>query len=323
MKALVFNAYGSAENLQETEMPTPDIGSTDILIENHASTVNVLDTRIRNGELHIITGKSFPKISGIDVAGIVKSVGNDVTGFKPGDAVYGALHPFKGGAHAEIVTISQDAAAITPKGITMGEAACIPITGLAALVALRDIGQVRKGTRLLINGCSGAAGLFAIQLAKYFGCEITGVCGPNGQEISHNLGADTVINYKEEDVSQSTTRFDVIVDFAGKLPFKTARKLMTQDGRYIDPSPDPAKMIGSKLANPFRSQKNLMLQTFSKKEDLEFLSNLFESGAFKPVIAERFPLKQAQNAFLSMESGGSVGKIVIDIVTPNLNQKET
>jgi len=246
------------------------------------------------------------------VAGVVTGVGARVRRFRPGDEVFGATNPFQGGAFAEFASLPEGALAVKPPALSFEQAAALPITGLAALYSLRELGEIHQGARVLIYGSSGSAGLFAVQLGKQLGGHVTGVCGTDGVELCKHLGADVVLDYRSGPVTLHGP-YDIVVDFSGHFGFEAARHHMAEHGRFIDPSPTVPQFLGAKIANPFRSQKDLMLQTESKSEDLEYLASLVESGKLKVTIAKSFPIAQALQAFALQEQGGVVGKIVVTI----------
>jgi len=313
VKALIYNEFGDAQVLHIEDMPEPKISEDGVLVRLCASTVNVIDYRSRNGSLSPFVDKKFPKIPGVDLAGVVTAVGKKVKRFKIGDAVFGATNPFKGGAFAEVVAIQESALCAKPDSLNFNEAANLPITGLAALQALRDLAKIKDGDEVLVYGSSGAMGLFTIQIAKHYGAQVTAVCGTKGVPITKSMGADTVLDYKAGSVIFENN-FDAILDLSSHFPFSQARKYLNPNGRFIEPSPTIPKFIGSKLANPFRTQKHLMLQTVSRPDDLAFLASLVINGKLKVTIAKIYSLLEAKEAFIEMEKGGTVGKIVVTAI---------
>ncbi len=310
MKAITYDHFGEADVLRLTEVAMPTPADDGVIVAMHASSVNVIDIRSRLGLLWPLVNRKFPKTPGADVAGVVTSVGPGTTGLKVGDRVFGATNAFKGGAFAEFVAVREAALAKMPAAMRFEDAAALPIAGLAALYSLRELGGIRKGNRVLIYGSSGAVGLFAIQLARYFGAHITTVSGPGGVAPSQAMGADVTIDYKAGPVRLEGP-FDIILDYAGVFAFAAARRHLAADGRFIDASPTIPKVIGSKIANVLRRQKNQMLMTAAKSADLAFLASLVEAGALKVTIAKSYPLSQAQQAFRHHEAGGTIGKIIV------------
>lgn len=311
MKALIYHQFGTAEVLHIEETPEPKLPENGVLVSLRATTVNVIDYRSRNGVLWPFVNKKFPKIPGVDVAGVVIAVGRKAKRFKIGDAVFGSTNPFQGGAFAEVVAVPESALAAKPEALSFNQAATLPIAGLAALQALRDLGQIKRNDTVLIYGSSGATGLYAIQLAKYFGAQVTAVSGTQGLAPSQAMGADVVLDYKAGPVVFNR-RFDIILDLSSKFPFAQARQHLKPRGRFVETSPNIPKFIGSLLANPWRAQKNLMLQAASRPEDLELLASLVVNGNLQVTIAKVYPLIAAQQAFVDMEKGGTIGKIVVN-----------
>jgi NADPH:quinone reductase-like Zn-dependent oxidoreductase len=311
MKAIAYHQFGTIDVLQLETLPKPNPDAHDVLVSVRATSVNVIDSRVRDGKMGILVNNHFPKVPGSDLAGIVETVGSAVKGLHPGDAVFGATNSFVGGAFAEYAVVPETALALKPGDLTFADAAALPITGLAALYSLRELGEVRPDSRVLIYGSSGGAGLYAIQLAKILKSHVTAVCGTSGVEVCRKLGSDIVLDYKLGEQPQGP--YDIIIDFSGRFPFDQARLLLAEDGRYIDSSPTIPHFIGSKIINPFRSQKDLMLQTEAKTKDLEYLASLVEAGQLKVTIARTFLLAEAREAFRIQEAGGVLGKIVVTV----------
>ena len=310
MKAITYHQFGSAEVLKLEEVAAPTAPVNGVVVRMLASSVNVIDSRSRNGLMSPFVNKKFPKIPGADVAGVVSAVGANTKRFKVGDKVFGATNAFKGGAFAEQVALAENQLAPLPPLLTFEQAAALPITGLAALLALRGLGKTKAGDEVLIYGSSGAAGLYAVQIAKHFGARVTTVSGTAGAKVSKQMGADVALDYKAGPVKFSG-KFDVIVDFSSQFPFEKARPHLKSTGRFIESSPTIPKFLGSLIANLFRSQKHLMLTAAAKTSELEFLASLVEAGKLKVTIAKTYPLTDAKQAFLEQEKGGTVGKIVV------------
>jgi 2-desacetyl-2-hydroxyethyl bacteriochlorophyllide A dehydrogenase len=313
MKALTYDHFGNADALHVSDLPKPVPGKNEVVIAVRATSVNVIDNRVRQGTMGPLVNKKFPKVPGSDVAGVVTEVGADVGDFKVGDAVFGAVDPFKGGAASEYVKVPASQLAMKPKALSFEEAASLPIAGLAALYSLRDLGKVSAGSKVLIHGASGAVGLFAIQIAKASGAHVTAVAGTSGLAAVKDMGADIAIDYKKQDATAFPSTFDVIINASGKFPFSAGKKFLTADGRLIEPSPTIPVFIGSKIANLFRRKKHLVLQTFPKRQDLDHLSKLIETGALRTTIARRFGFAEAAEAFATQEKGGVVGKLIVSM----------
>jgi len=310
MKALTYRQFGGPDRLRVEDLPEPVPQEDGVVLAMAASSLNVIDIRSLKGLMAPFVDRKFPKIPGTDIAGIVTATGSRASRFKIGDRVFGATNAFKGGAFAEYVAVPQSALTLIPDFMTVQEAAALPTTGLAALYALRDLGRVKPNDRVLIYGSSGAAGLFAIQIAKALGAATTTVSGTAGVAASKAMGADEAIDYKSGSVAPSG-KFDVIVDFSSHFPFAAARRYLKDAGRFIEASPSIPKFIGSLLANPFRKQKHLMLQTVARGADLDELVSLVKRGKLRVTIARSFPIQEAKQAFIDHDRGGVVGKIAI------------
>jgi NADPH:quinone reductase-like Zn-dependent oxidoreductase len=311
MSAVTYDHFGGVDVLTLAEIAPPaSIPAGSVEVAMHASSINTVDVRSREGLLAPLVNKKFPKTPGADVSGVVTRVGAGVTAFKVGEAVFGATDPFKGGALAETVIVPAKQLARKPVDLGHGDAAALPLAGLAALYSIRELGQVKAGQRVLIYGSSGAVGLFAIQLAKAAGAHVTTVSGTNGVEPARQLGADIALDYRFGPVRLEGP-YDVIFEYASALTFVEARKYLTASGRFVDASPSIPKVIGSKLANLFRRQQNLMLMTTAKTADLETIGVRAAVGDLKITIAARYPIANAQAAFRHHETRGTVGKVIV------------
>jgi NADPH:quinone reductase-like Zn-dependent oxidoreductase len=310
MKAVTYHQFGPVENLRLEEIAAPSPGPGEVLVAMRATSVNVVDIRSRRGEMAPFVNGKFPKTPGADVAGVVTAVGEGVTAFRSGDHVFGATNPFKGGAFAELVKVPARQLAALPDKMSFEEGAALPVTGAAAFQALGTLGKVRAGDDVLIYGSSGSAGLYAIQLAKGLGARVTAVSGTRGVLASKAAGADEALDYKAGPVTLKR-QFDVIVEFSSQFTFRQARPHLKPSGRYVDSSPTIPKVIGSLVANVFRSQKNLMLMGESRTAELTALAGMVTDGRLRVTIAARYPLSDAAAAFRDQERGGTIGKIVV------------
>ncbi|MBS0659951.1 MAG: NAD(P)-dependent alcohol dehydrogenase [Verrucomicrobia bacterium] len=312
MQALVYRRFGGPEELRLEERPAPQPRRGEVLVRQHASSLNVIDARSRRGEMAPFVNGKFPKIPGADVAGIVEQVGPGASRYRPGDRVFGATNAFHGGAMAELVAVPESALAPLPPGLDFVQAAALPIAGLAALLAVRELAHTQRGDEVLIHGGSGAAGLFALQLAKLLGARVTTVSGAAGAAASRALGADATHDYREGPVEFSR-KFDVILNFSSQYPFALARPQLTPRGRFVEASPTIPKVLGSLLANPFRRQKHLMLMASARTAPLTELAQAVQAGRLRVSIAQEFPLADATRAFREQEKGGTIGKIILRI----------
>ncbi len=326
MKAVVYTDYGSPDVLQIKDLKKPLPNNDQVLVRVHSASVNPLDWHFIRGTPLIgrlgLMGLRKPKVPrlGVDYAGTVEAVGKDVTQFKAGDEVFGG----KTGAFAEYVCARADRAmAPKPANVTFPQAASVPIAGVTALQGLRDKGRVQPGQKVLINGASGGVGTFAVQIAKSFGAEVTGVCSTRNLDMVRSLGADHVIDYTKEDFTKGTQRYDVILDNVGTQPLSGFRRALTpngicvmiggggpNDGGLIGPMGRPIKAL---LMSPFTSQKMGMFMAEITKQDLTILADLMQSGKVTPVIDRTYPLTQIAEAIRYLEEGHARGKVVISV----------
>jgi len=316
MKALTYHGYGDRSVLALEDQPDPGAPRAgDVRVRVLASSINPVDGKVRRGELKLIAGGHFPKRPGLDFSGEVEAIGEDVSGIKVGDAVYGAARSMSEGAFAEYVLVHAAAIAKQPSTIDQTTAAGVPTVANAALQALRDIVKVARGDRILVNGCTGGVGIYAIQIAKHAGAIVTGVCGTNGVSLARELGADEVVDYKKGDVLGGSTKYRAILELSGKLSFDFAQERLDEHGLYVDFSPSPAALIGNTIANPFRSRKHVFAMTAAKTADLEFIAKEIDAGRLRPAPTRVFPLERFADAFTLAEAGGVVGKVVVRVRT--------
>jgi len=322
MSAIVYHEYGTADvlRLEEIEKPEPEEGR--VLIKVRAAAANPLDWHYMRGTpylMRIESGLFKPKSPrlGADIAGEIVAVGASVTEFKPGDEVFGT----GGGTFAEYARASVKRIALKPANLTFEEAAAVPVAAITALQGLRDKGHLGAGQKVLINGASGGVGTFAVQIAKAFGAEVTGVCSTRNIALVRSLGADRVIDYTKEDVTQSEERYDVILDNVGNLSLSAMKRLLTPHGRAVligGGGPEDGQWIGpmgralrAVLWSPFLDQKFEMLLAEINNEDLNLLREMLESGKLKPVIDRTYALHEVPDAIRYLETGRARGKVVI------------
>ncbi|MEG3924258.1 NAD(P)-dependent alcohol dehydrogenase [Microcoleus sp. T3_D1] len=313
MKAVAFDRYGSAEELQYRELEKPIAKSNELLVRVRASSVNPVDWKIRQGHLQLLTGYNFPRIVGSDISGVVVEVGREVTQFQPGDEVYTFLNPLTGGACAEYATVPESSAAIKPKNITHAEAAGVPIAGLTALQSLRDLGQIQAANKVLINGASGGVGTFAVQVAKAMNAEVTGVCSAKNREFVKSLGADFVLDYAEIDFTQQPEKYDIILDAVGTRTFAECEKVLHAEGVYISTLPS-LDNLAPMLTSWFISGKNAkFILANANPSDLGALRELIESEKVEPIVDRTYSLQEVAAAHAYSETGRAIGKIAIGI----------
>jgi len=313
MKAVAFDRYGSAEELQYRELEKPIAKSNELLVRVRASSVNPVDWKIRQGHLQLLTGFNFPRIVGSDISGVVVEVGREVTQFQPGDEVYTFLNPISGGACAEYAVVAESDAAIKPKNITHAEAAAVPIAGLTALQALRDLGQIQAGNKVLINGASGGVGTFAVQVAKAMNAEVTGVCSAKNIEFIKTLGADFVLDYAEVDFTQQTDKYDIILDAVGTRTFAECEKVLQAEGIYISTLPSFENLAPMLTSWFISGKKAKFILANANPSDLGALRELIESEKVEPIVDRTYSLAEVAAAHAYSETGRAIGKIAIGI----------
>lgn len=313
MKAVSYEKYGGRDVLQlvDTDKPAPEPG--EVLVRVQAASINPVDGKVRRGELKLIAGGKFPKRPGLDFAGVVETVGDGVSAFSVGDAVYGGSKSMSVGTLAEHVVVKQGSIARRPKSLGPVAAAAVPVVAIGALQSLRDTARVQPGDHVLVNGCTGGVGIFAVQLAKRIGAHVTGVCGTEGVDLARQLGADEIIDYRKQSVATTSGRYHVLLELSGRLPFDQASSLLDDRGLYVDFSPSPASLLGNTLANPFRSHKHVFVMSAAKTADLEELGKHIDAGQLRLPPIKEFPLDQYREAFDLAERGGFMGKVVVRI----------
>ena len=322
MKAITYSKYGPPGVLQlkEVEKPTPK--ENELLVKVFAASANPADWHMIRGEpkfARLAFGLTKPKniIPGIDIAGKIEAVGKNVKEFQPGDEVFGDCG--WGGAFAEFVCVSENRLVLKPANISYEEAATIFVAGITALQALRYKGKIQSGQKVLIVGASGGVGTFAIQIAKYFGAEVTGVCSTRNLELVRSIGADDVIDYTKEDFTNSSQKYDLIIDNIANRSAVNLKRALSPNGicvivgfsslsrmfQHIFLGP-LVSMIGNKKISGLGTAK-------PNKKDLVFLKKLLESGKIKPVIDRRYSLSEVPEAIRYLEEGHARGKVVIII----------
>ncbi|MBD2481164.1 NAD(P)-dependent alcohol dehydrogenase [Planktothrix sp. FACHB-1365] len=313
MKAIVIDQYGSPDVLRYQDIPTPTIKPDQVLVKIHASSINPVDWKIRQGLLQPLSGYNFPKVLGCDLSGEVVEVGEKATSWRVGDQVYTFVNPLFGGAYAEYVAVSATNLSYKPQNMTYTEAAGVPVAGLTALQGLLDLGQLRPGQRVLINGASGGVGTFAVQIATAMNAEVTGVCGTANVEIVKRLGAHTVIDYTQEDFTQQEIQYDIIFDAVGKQSFFNCEKVLKPDGIYISTLPTVDNMGATLQTLFFSNQKCKLVLAQPSRRDLDALRDLIETGKVKTIIDRTYSLSDLAEAHTYSEMGRTVGKIVITV----------
>ena len=324
MKTIVHCEYGSPDvlKLEDVEKPVPN--DNQLLVRVRAASINPLDLTIR-GPLLIrpILGMRKPKDtrSGVDYAGVVEAVGKNVTQFKPGDEVFGG----KNGALAEYVCVLADRSVVLkPANMTFEQAASVPVAAITALQGLRDKGKIQAGQKVLVNGASGGVGTFAVQIAKSFGTEVTGVCSTRNVDLVRSIGADLVIDYTKEDFTKTDQRYDLIFDLVGNHSFSERRRILNPNGICVMAGIGGAgwhdgfatRLFGelnAYVGSRFVSQKFIAYIAQFNKQDMTFLADLMQSGKMTPVIDRTYKLNQTADALRYLEQGHARGKVVINL----------
>jgi NADPH:quinone reductase-like Zn-dependent oxidoreductase len=325
VKAIVQDRYGSPDvlELRDVDMPTP--GADEVLVRIHAAGLDP-------GVWHLMTGLPYlvrlgfglrapaTRVRGTDLAGRVEAVGGNVTQFQPGDEVFGACR----GSFAEYAVARTDRLAPKPSRLSFEQAAAVPVSGITALQALRDRARARAGQQVLIVGAGGGVGTFAVQLARAFGAEVTGVCSTSKLDTVRSIGASHVIDYTRDDFTRSSRRYDVILDAAGNRPLSHLRRALTPRGTLVIVGGEGGgpwlggvdRLLRALLLSPFVTQQLRPLLASARKEDLESLTAFAEAGKLTPVIDRTYPLRQVPEAVRHLEQGHARGKVVIRVVEP-------
>jgi NADPH:quinone reductase-like Zn-dependent oxidoreductase len=319
MRALVQDAYGSTDVLRLEDVAVPEITAEQVLIRVQAASINPLDWHVMRASpafIRLMGGIRRPKqpIRGVDVAGIVEAVGSSITGFEPGDHVVGTAP----GSLAEYAAASHDKIVRIPDDVDFEAAASVPVAGITALQGLRDLGQIEPGQKVLIIGASGGVGTFAVQLAKHFGAEVTGVCSSRNADLVRSIGADHVIDYSSTDILDSAERYDVIFQLAGTTSPLKLRRILAETGTLVLSSgmgrmSGIDRIVKAMALRPFVEQRLMTWVANENGTDMRFLADLLESGAITPVIDRIYPLAEAAEALRYVEEGHTQGKVVVTV----------
>ncbi|AVZ75465.1 NAD(P)-dependent alcohol dehydrogenase [Streptomyces lunaelactis] len=324
MKAIVQDRYGSPDVLELREVDKPVVADHEVLVRVRTAAVNARDWHLMRGDPYLARlvlgfGRPKTKIRGTDFAGRVEAVGKDVNRFRPGDEVFGEAD----GAFAEYVCAPDDVVEPKPANLTFEQAAALPLAGNTALMGLRDLGRVQPGQKVLVNGASGGVGTFAVQIAKAFGAEVTGVCSTRNVDLVRSVGADHVVDYTQEDFTRNGRRYDVVLDLVGNRSLAECRRALTPAGTLVLSGGGVSE--GGSLLGPmglilrgqalsrFVSQRLLVLTATPNKENLAALRELAESGKVTPVIDRTYPLREVPEAIRYLEVEHAHAKVVITV----------
>jgi len=332
MKAFIVERYGRKDGVRFGDMPEPELRDDDVLVRVHAAGVNLLDSKIRNGEFKLILPYRLPLILGNDVAGVVTQVGPRVRRFKPGDEVYARPHQDRIGTFAEFISMNEDDVAIKPKKLTMEEAASIPLVGLTTWQALIESANLEKAQKVLIHAGSGGVGTFAIQLAKYVGATVATTTSTANVDLVKRLGADVVVDYKKDDFEKVLRDYDVVVNSLDKETLEKSLRVLKPGGKLISisgpPDPDFATDIGSSwilrqlmrvLSYRIRKQAQRHRISYSflfmkgNGDQLREITSLIDAGTIRPVVDRIFPFESTKEALAYVETGRAKGKVVVKV----------
>jgi len=322
MKAIVYCEYGPPEVLRLKEIGKPIPADNEVLVKVRAAGTNPLDG-MHTGRARLVTGLRKPKLTraGTDFAGTVEAVGRNVTAFKPGDEVFGA----KTGAFAEYVCIRDDRAIVLkPANVTFEEAGCAPVAAITALQGLRDKGKLQRGQKVLINGASGGVGTFAVQIAKAYGAEVTGVCSGRNLDLVRSIGADHVIDYTNDDFTRTNERYDLIFDLVCNHSFSDRRQILNPNGICVMAGVGGSgwhdgilgRLAGelyAYLRSRFTSQKFVTYLAVLNKKEMTELAELMQSGKVKPVIDRTYKINDIAAAERYLQEGHARGKVVVTV----------
>ena len=323
MKAIVQDRYGSAEVLDLADIDKPEIGDSEVLVRVHAASIHVGDLVVMMGSPYLMrmaTGLRRPKyrVPGTDIAGTVEAVGKDVNGLRRGDDVFGWCTS----AFAEYVTASEDHFVLKPATLTFEQAAAVGVSATAALQLLRDDGQLQSGQKVLINGASGGVGTFAVQIAKAFGAEVTGVCSTKNVELVRSIGADHVIDYTKADFRDGGPRYDLILDNVGDHSMSATRRALAPDGTLLSNGGAHSggklgRVIRTGIVSMFVRQQGKPTVKFQNHADLVALKELVETGKLTPVLDATYPLAETREAIGHVGAGHARGTVVVSVAGPS------
>ena len=323
MKAIICTQYGPPDALQFQEVAKPAPTADEVLVKIHAASVNMYDWHLLTADIPLVRlmggGLRRPKkaIPGVDIAGRIEAAGSNVKQFQPGDEVFGDISACDSGGFAEYASVPEKALALKPAALSFEEAAAVPMAAITALQGLRDAGKVQPGQKVLINGASGGVGTFAVQLAKWLGAEVTAVCSMGKVEMVRSLGADHVIDYTQEDFTQSGLRYDLILGVNGYHSLSAYKRALSPKGVYLMAGGTTAQIMQGFLFGSLMSKggdkKMGSVSAKPSQKDLLILKELFEAGTIVSVIDRRYPLSEVPEAIRYLEEGHARGKVIITV----------
>lgn len=312
MKKVIYNQYGTIDDLQMSEVEIPAIQEDEFLIKVKAVAINPLDWKKLEGQLKIITGKKFPKGIAIDFSGIVEKAGSNTTNYNIGDAVFGTLDAMKGEALAEYIVVKKETIYKKPENVSFETAAAI-LTGGTTAIFLLNASKVKDGDQILINGASGGVGMIALQLAKIKGVKVTAVASGEGLEVIKKWHPDNSIDYKKENVLSRLEKYDAIFELAGSLPYNKAKHLLKPKGIYVSTLPTPVDMLKAFFNNLFSSKKNIIIQATPNQEILNEISNWLSDNRVEIPVAKTFSINEFKEAYHFAKKRSTIGKVVFTV----------
>lgn len=315
MKAIVYARYGTPEVLELRDVLAPAAGVGDVLVRVRAAALNPKDSLIRKGKFKAASGPTFPKLLGYDVSGVVERVGAGVSRLKVGDEVFGMRNGFTGGTVAELVTLKEDELSAKPASLSFEQAAALPLTALTALQALRDLGAVGPGSRVLIHGASGGVGVVAVQLAKALGARVTTTCSEKNLEFVRTLGADETLDYTKQTGLEAGRNWSCVFDVFGNRRFLTAKASLAPRGVYVSTVPSVRNVFDDLRTRWLPFKKARLVVVKSNVKDLEVLRDFVERGLLTPIIDRVVPLADTAAGQAHVETKRARGKVVISVST--------
>jgi len=313
MKAVIMTAYGDASCLEIQEAKKPTVGKNQILVRVMGSSVNPVDWKVRRGDVKLFSGRKTPRRIGADYSGVVEKVGKNITTIKSGDEVFGMVRAFVGDAYAEFITVTEDQIALKPKNLNFTEAAVMPLIGLTIYQLFFEVAKVPRGSKVLINGCSGGVGHVAVQMAKSLNCDITGVCSTKNIEYAKSIGVDHVIDYRKEDILANKSRYDLFFDAVANTTYQRAKRTLTPRGQYVSSVPSFQNMFLAPFTNLVSKKKHKKVWVMPVAENLKALCGLIEDGKITPTIEKIYPIEEVADAHRHSETGKVVGKIALNL----------
>jgi NADPH:quinone reductase-like Zn-dependent oxidoreductase len=314
--AAVARAYGPPEVIELRERPAPAVGPAEVRVRVRAASLNPLDAKLRAGALRPFLRLRFPAVLGFDLAGEVEAVGARVRGFSPGERVYGRSGARTGGTHAELASVAAGVRDRVPARLSFEQAASLPLTGMTAIQALRDVAGLRAGQRLLVHGAAGGVGVAAVQVGRALGATVTGVASGGSASLVARLGAARVLDYTRGDLERETDRYDVILDAVANRPWPDFARILAEGGTYVTTGFTPSLALRAALGRLRRPWSRPRVRLVVSRADgglMRALSGYVERGALEPVIDSVWPLARIRDAYRRLETGHAHGKVVVTI----------